>query len=477
MIIHLFLLNSLLWSGIFSCQRSEKFIEITAYRVEDKIRGGLLGQLFGNLNGLPHEMRYLDEPGDVNSYTPALPEGAWSDDDTDIEWIYIVGMQQYDRLLLSPEQIAGLWREHINEGIWCSNLYARHLMNLGILPPLTGRIAINPWAVFNISGQFICESFGLIAPALPQTAARIGLNYTHVTIDGEPAQTTQLLTGMIATAFIENDVEKIIQAGLAAVDRQSEVHNIVSDVYGWWQANPGDWRKTRLAIKEKYSRYNGEMRDRNGYELNTAATISSLLYGEGDFSETLRYAFNFGWDADNNAATCGTIVGVIQGYTWMLGRGWIVDDIYKNVTRNGMPMDETITHFGDRLIVLARKVVEEAGGKVTGSLWQIPFQNPANVEPLPRPLDRMPELQLQLRSVIIKDLRGGETDRARAVYLGIALGNAKEISTAQPIAWQQGIESLKNYPQVIKNIFDSPGPFGEKLIQLAQEADLKKPQN
>ena len=43
-------------------------------------------------------------------------------------------------------------------------------------PPLTGRIAINPWADFNLSGQFVSETWGLISPGMPQTAARIGIH-------------------------------------------------------------------------------------------------------------------------------------------------------------------------------------------------------------------------------------------------------------------------------------------------------------
>jgi len=64
---------------------------------------------------------------------------------------------------------------HINEHIWCSNLYVRRLMDIGIDPPLTGSLALNPWGNFNISGQFVCETFGLISPGMPQTAGRIGL--------------------------------------------------------------------------------------------------------------------------------------------------------------------------------------------------------------------------------------------------------------------------------------------------------------
>ena len=49
---------------------------IPAHVLLDKIRGGLLGQILGNLNGLPHEMEYIDDPGNVAEYIPSLPEGA-----------------------------------------------------------------------------------------------------------------------------------------------------------------------------------------------------------------------------------------------------------------------------------------------------------------------------------------------------------------------------------------------------------------
>ncbi|MBN1457878.1 MAG: hypothetical protein JW912_08500, partial [Sedimentisphaerales bacterium] len=193
--------------------QSAGVITLTADQMRDKIRGGLLGQLLGNLNGLEHEFKYFDSPGNVESYTPALPKGAWTDDDTDFEWVYIYIMQQENEIFLSPSRIATLWKERINRRIWCANLYARRLMDLGFEPPLTGNTKLNPWAHFNISGQFLCETFGLIAPAMPRTAAAIGLNYTRVAIDGEPAQATQLFTGMIATAFVCDDIDEIIDAG------------------------------------------------------------------------------------------------------------------------------------------------------------------------------------------------------------------------------------------------------------------------
>ena len=232
----------------------------------------MLAQVIGNLNGLPHEFKYIDEPGNVEHYTPSLPEGAVTDDDTDIEWVYLREIARTGNNLLPPDRIAALWKRHINRRIFCANRYARDLMDLGIEPPWTGNVALNPWSDFNISGQFICESFGLMSPAMPQTAARLGLHYTHVAIDGEPAQTTQLFTTMIATAFVETDIDKILDAGLAAVDPKSKIAEVVTTTRQFCRDNPNDWKKTRLAMKERWQKHGGIVRDRNGYELNTACT-------------------------------------------------------------------------------------------------------------------------------------------------------------------------------------------------------------
>jgi ADP-ribosylglycohydrolase len=157
---------------------------------------------------------------------------------------------------------------------------------------------------------------------MPQTAARIGLYYTHVSIEGEPSQSTQMFATMISTAYLTSDIQRILAAGEAALDPDSEFHRIIKDVHKWYRQNPNDWRATRKLIRDKYSRFGGQdMRDRNGVILNGAATIAALLYGNGDFTETVRLAFNFGWDCDNNAAMAGTILGVIKGSEWMYAYG------------------------------------------------------------------------------------------------------------------------------------------------------------
>jgi hypothetical protein len=455
--------------------------DLPADTLHDKVHGAILGQIFGNLNGLQHEFKYIENPGDVRSYTPDLSDGARTDDDTDIEWIYHVYMQSQGEIFLPPDRINALWKSHLNKGVYCANQYARGLMDLGIEPPLTGRIATNPWAVFNIWSQFGCESFAVMAPAMPQTACKIALHYTQVSNDGEPSQVAQILSTMLAMAYVESDVQKLIDHGLAAVDPKSEFHQVIKNVRQWHIENPQDWKATRLKIKQTYTRYKGGMPDRNGVLLNTSACLAGLLYGNGDFAETLRHCFNFGWDADNTAATAGALLGTIKGRKWMDQQGWKVKDIYRNTTRDGMPNDETITGYADRVAMLAEKVILQFGGpqqKRGGrSVYVITRQSPANVLPLPAPLDREQELKSALAQGIAKDLASNEPQsQARAAYLAIALGDAAKLAQSHPKEFAAAVQALATkYPRVVKNLFDAPEPRGPILKERARAAGLAPP--
>ena len=467
---------------VYAADRVVQPIELSAEILRDKVRGGLLGQLLGNLNGLKHEMKYIAEPGNVKEYAPSLPEGAWTDDDTDLEWVYIIAMQRNNTVILPPDLITQFWKERINKRIWCSNQYARQLMDIGFEPPLTGSIVLNPWAEFNISGQFLCETFGLLAPAMPQTAAQIGLNYTRVAIDGEPAQTTQLFTAMIATAFITDNIDSILDAGLDATDPECTIRKIANDVRRWHRQHPADWCTTRNLVKEKYSRYNGAMRDRNGYELNTASTVAALLYGKGDFVKTLITAFNFGWDCDNNAATSGTIIGVIKGYRWMMTQNWNIIDRYRNTTRDDMPMDETITSFADRLIALAERVIIDKGGQklnVNGrNVYRIRLEKPANVVPLPDFAQQVAGLQSKMKSKIETAIVDGADDQklALAAYAAICLDLAPPLRKNYPDQWAKALDALNRYPKVVQVLFfHCPFPAGDRLRKKALAAGLNKP--
>lgn len=454
-------------------------LEMPAAAVEDKIRGGLLGQILGDLNGLRYEMKFIDEPGEVAAYTPELPEGAWTDDDTDIEWVYLVEIGRARKLTLSPAEITAAWKRHANRRFWCSNQYLRQLMDLGIDPPLTGHLAFNPWADFNLSGQFLSETWGLVAPAMPRTAARLAEHYTAVGIEGEPSQSARMFASMIATAFTSSDMDQVLDAGAGAVDPASAMAHVMADIRRWHREHPGDWRATRKLVRDTYARYGGhDMRDRNGVILNGASTIAALLYGKGDFVETVRYAFNFGWDCDNNAATSGTVVGVMRGYKWIMGRGWNIRDRFRNTSRDDMPEDETITSFGTRLVDAARLALRENGGEASGSVWRIPAERPE-----PAPLVDFAASEQALRAAhtpeIERAVAGGAQGRdlARAAYFAICLGLAPSLKARDGGRWSAAVAALEGYPRVLQVLFyQSEIPAGDRLRERALAAGVHRPE-
>jgi hypothetical protein len=302
-----------------------------------------------------------------------------------------------------------------------------------------------------------------------------------VGIDGEPAQTTQMSTTMIATAFVTDDLSEILEAGLAAVDPRSEIQTIVDDVRRWHREHPRDWRTTRRLIKEKYSRYGGRTRDGNGYELNTACTVAALLYGEGDFQRTVMIAFNLGWDCDNNAATAATIIGVIRGSDWMKTQGWEIKDRYRNTTREGMPDDETITSYGDRLVELADTVIRERGGEKTDrggqAVYRIRRQQPSVVEEFLDPAEDTTQLKADLEPGIRDALAGADRLRqARAAYLAICLDLYEDLQREVPELWSRAVDALAEHPKVVQVLFhQSPTPRGEQLRERAVAAGLDRP--
>ena len=430
-------------------------LSITHAQLADQMKGGLVGQLFGNLNGLVHEMTYIDEPGSVQSYTPDLSDGAWTNDDTDIEWVYVHAMEQSDRLYLAPEYIMELWKDHIVDRTFFATGYSKRLMEIGIQPPLSGNRVLNPFAEFNIAGHFLSESFGMIAPGLPKTAGRIGLHYTTVCIDGEPAQMTQFFTAIYAMAFFETDIEQLLDVGLASVDPTSRFYEVIQTTRLMVAENPNDWRKMRRLLKDRYSKHNGELRDRNGYELNGAATVAALLYGQGDLSESLRLAFNFGWDADNSAASVGTILGIMKGYQWMEDQGWKVKDVYYNITRLNMPLNETLTGFADRLTHLAVKTLVEEGKATVhegrqGKTYTYKREVPANLLPV-YAMDRQRDwMKIPLNFEIDRLLTspGSKEDKARAVYFALANGTAMDFRRKYPDAWGTAVQDFRQFPRL-----------------------------
>jgi len=189
-----------------------------------------------------------------------------------------------------------------------------------------------------------------------------------------------------------------------------------------------------------------------------------LLYGKGDFAESVKIAWNFGWDADCTAATVGTILGVTYGYRKMLNSNdeynpeWLIVDRYRNTSRDNMPMDETLTSFADRIIELFEMVNETNGGRKTvvnnQVVYQIPVELPEVISRLSPLEDQKKELHKEFEQQILKGFVSSDREeRARAAYMAVCLDMDVSLAKSNPKQWKAACADLSGYWKIMNNIF------------------------
>jgi hypothetical protein len=245
-------------------------------------------------------------------------------------------------------------------------------------------------------------------------------------------------------------------------------------------------------MKQRWQTQGGIVRERNGYELNTGCVVAALIYGHNDFIETLRTAFNLGWDADCDGATAATIVGVMKGRRWMNAQGWNIKDVYRNTARDDMPDNETLTGLEKLCIEAARITIKTRGGGLIPSpssgraregrpvttVYRIPSEEPANIEPLATPADQLARVRKQFGPQLKTDLSAPGASRARAAFIAICLGETEKLKRETPKEWSAAVAELQvNYPKVVHNLFKAPTPIGDPLRRAAEQAGLHNPKD
>ena len=371
----------------------------------DKMSGFWIGQLLGNYIGFPFENNYVEEPipilvdriytadydGDpkltINSndrrgHIPLMAGtlgGAFSDDDTDIEFVTLHAVEKYGLDITYPE-ITQMWKTHINDYIWVANREARNLMDRGLIAPDTGRKENNKhW--FQIDPQLVNEIWSAFYPGMTEHAARRALWGARITNDDWGTHPTIAYGAMISAAFFEKDVRKLVDIAIEAVPNEGPFAEGIRDVVKW-HSQFDSWRDTREKIHEKYYAYK-----KGSYEApvsvvsslaNGLTGIMAVLYGEGDYIQTVGIATSAGYDCDNQAATTGGFIGVLNGLSGMgeaavkqtmdlPNRGsWDkpFNNRYVNISRDEIRLRTPINEIVERIAAVAKTAILENGGRM-----------------------------------------------------------------------------------------------------------------
>ncbi|MFT5193135.1 MAG: hypothetical protein ACI9EW_000332 [Cellvibrionaceae bacterium] len=393
-----------------------------ALAYQNRLQGMWLGSTIANWTGLRTEGVRNEPPfytdDDWGEHRPVrwsdeiLPiefvfQDPWlADDDTDIEYVYLHLMDLHGSPLLTAEQISEGWEKHINHHIWVSNASARGLMRIGAKPPTTSMLSINENSLA-IDAQLTTEIFGAMAPGMPGQALALADLPIRTTASGYSAHAAQFYVVLYSLASqVDPEQEPkeqilwMVEEARKYIPDSSKSADIVDFVLADYLDNPdvNDWERTRDRVYDRYhlnAEANGFVyRDWIESSVNFAAGLIALLYGEGDFQQTVKIGTLSGWDSDNGTSSMAGVIGLMIGYDKLVAQfpeQDIVDRYHILRTRDDLPdylpedkaAEDSFLAISERMIPLVEQSIVMAGGLVEDGSWTLPSQSDNKLEQNP----------------------------------------------------------------------------------------------
>ena len=279
-------------------------VDISSEKFKEQIRGAWLSQFIGGAMGTMVEgytSHKLQEVfGDVRGY---LREPNTYNDDITFELAFLDAFlsKGYE---VTSEDIALSWVGLIPCGWSAEELAIRNIKN-GIFPPESGtyRNPFNEW----IGAQMRAGICGMAAPGNPHLAATLAWR------DGEVSHANNGILGevfnavMTSLSFVEKDIKEVVREALTMIPKDSEYYSVVSYAQDCCQKYPS-WQEALADCQERYKKYNWI----HAYP-NACCEVIALLYGKGDFRETLHIITMCGIDVDCNAGMIMPLLTIQQG--------------------------------------------------------------------------------------------------------------------------------------------------------------------
>ncbi len=293
----------------------------------ERVYAGVLGKVIGvylgrPFEGWPYEM-IQKRLGDIEYYVhdklgvPLIV----TDDDISGTFTFLRALEDnhFDKNL-SSEQIGQTWLNYLVENktiLWWGGLgnSTEHTAFLrlknGIKAPKSGSKELNGQVVSEqIGAQIFIDGWAMVSPGDPDQSARLATEAAKVSHDGEAVYGAVVLAVMEAMAFVESDIDSLLDQALGYIPSDSIIRRLIDDVREW-HAKEKDWRLTREKIEFNYGydKYGGNCH----MVPNHGLIIHSLLHGEDDFSETMKIINTCGWDTDCNSGNVGCLMGIKNG--------------------------------------------------------------------------------------------------------------------------------------------------------------------
>jgi ADP-ribosylglycohydrolase len=403
----------------------------------------VLGKIIGVYLGRPFEGWTYDqimaEFGEINYYVhdkkrvPLIV----TDDDISGTFTFLRALPDYgNRPDLTPAQIGQSWLNYIIEqrtilwwgGMGNSTEHTAYLrLKHGIPAPQSGSIALNGKVVAEqIGAQIFIDGWAMVAPGDPELAVDLARRAGSVSHDGEAIYGAQVVAAIEAQAFVERDIDKLIDCAIGFIPKDSIIHRLIGDIREWHAKEP-DWRKTRelIAAHYGYDKYGGNCH----MVPNHALIIHALLHGDDDFQKSLMIVNTCGWDTDCNSGNVGCILGIKNGLAGLdTGPDWrgpVADRMYLPTADGGRAITDAVAE-SVRVVNIGRALAGAAPIEPKQGA-RFHFELPGAVQGF------QPEESIEAKGVAaVENVAGHSRQGTRSLairYTGVATGRVARVST------------------------------------------------
>ena len=354
---------------------------------EDRVLGAWLGQTIGTLLGFPFEHKPASAAW-VDRY-PKPYDFAPADDDYYYELVALRAFEKYG-IGLTVEQLGRQWVEN-NAGAWGSSEQTRLLLARGVPAAQAGHPRYNRlW--FTIGPQFSADIYGMVAPGMPNVAARLARRLGRINGHAEAVDGAVFVAGLVSLAFAESDSRAIVRQAARLIDPRSPYRQCLDQVISMAEAGKPH-REITQAVED---RWHIEYPATNNAVANGGLMAAAVWFGGGDFLKTVNLAFQGGdmTDADCNAANAGAVAGAMRGAGALPAH--LVAALNDRLAGSAMggvkmtpPVEERISDIARRVAAVGAKVAAANGARAAGDSLRIPR---LDVETQPAELFRLGDL-------------------------------------------------------------------------------------
>ena len=449
----------------------------------ERVYAGVLGKLIGVYLGRPFEgwsYEVLNEQfGEINYYVhehldvPLIV----TDDDISGTFTFLRALPDYgNSRAISAAQIGQSWLNYIIEertilwwgGMGNSTEHTAYLrLKEGTPAPESGSMALNGQVVAEqIGAQIFIDGWAMVAPADPELAADLARRAASVSHDGVAIHGAQVLAAMEAQAFVETDIQKLIDTGLTVIPENSFIRTMIGQIREWHARHGDDWRATReqIAANFGYDKFGGNCH----MVPNHALIIHALLHGDDSFQKSLMIVNTSGWDTDCNSGNVGCLLGIKNGLAGLEDgpdfRGPVSDRLYLPTADGGRAITDAVT---ESLHV----------ANVGRALYQVPLQSPKNGAryhfELPGSVQGfMADESVDSRGTLtLENVPGHSQSGSRSLalhYDGVATGRPARAATSTFIPSK---ETADYFEQRGYALLASPSIYPGQTVSAALEAD------